>query len=609
MRIAFIRWLSFLLIACLLADSSRATIQVASPSPIPSVFPSTFQREALAVRSLGTLHDWGSFLTPRKLLAAAGITVVAIAIGKAATKGIPLTRGTTLMMFLPFVAAILGYHREAEHPTLHRIIDERSEIVNFHKKLGRAVVTFGSARILSPADPVYQLGEELGRELYRAGLVPRTGAGPSTMEAVLKGYVEARTAKGESRTDQNAAQGIKIVLEWESDVNPFVEIYLQCQHFVTRKLGLHNNTYGAIALPGGFGTLDEIFEVWQRGRPLVLLEPEFGPYAHFWTEIIQGFRDAREKAGLTTPLPIEPFITNSPRKAVEYIQKAPPKLWKSNPISIHEANKELRRGYIELERNGKAVVMIGRPAAGSEELNFAQKLIARLIITEQHIRIGTRGTLLNTALQVGRALKGSKLLSAVLFVRPKGTLRLEDRRFPKKIITHDRPVQQVLVSKRPQGFMFFPGSVGTMNRLFDILQLMQTHKMVRHPMILVGTDFWKEFLGPIYRLMLLKVPVMDESTHTQKINPDTGEPVYYSMISPGDEKILQLAESPDHAYELINRPPPEAPLRGFFFPILSPDLSWYEAVAATLALWLAMKGWSLYGGRIKDAARELLRAA
>ena len=87
------------------------------------------------------------------------------------------------------------------------------------------------------------------------------------MEAVLKGYVDARTEAGVLPAPENMTQGVKIALEWESVKNSFVEESIDCEDFVMRKLGLHRKTLGAAALPGGFGTLDEIFEVWQRGRP------------------------------------------------------------------------------------------------------------------------------------------------------------------------------------------------------------------------------------------------------------------------------------------------------------------------------------------------------
>jgi len=87
------------------------------------------------------------------------------------------------------------------------------------------------------------------------------------MEAVLKGYVKARDETGVPATDLNKTQGVKIELEWENKRNDFVEVWIDCFDFVMRKLGLHRNTYGAAALPGGFGTMDEVFEVWQRGSP------------------------------------------------------------------------------------------------------------------------------------------------------------------------------------------------------------------------------------------------------------------------------------------------------------------------------------------------------
>src|SRR4051794_33270086 len=116
-------------------------------------------------------------------------------------------------------------------------------------ELGPAISVFGSART-KPNNPEYALAEQVGRDLAEAGFAVITGGGPGAMEAANKG---ASLAGGVS-------VGLGIELPFESGLNEWVDIGINFRYFFARKTMFVKYAQGFIALPGGFGTFDEIFE-------------------------------------------------------------------------------------------------------------------------------------------------------------------------------------------------------------------------------------------------------------------------------------------------------------------------------------------------------------
>jgi len=131
---------------------------------------------------------------------------------------------------------------------------------------GPAVSIFGSARV-PESDPLYEEARDLGGRLARAGVTVITGGGPGLMEAANRGAFEAG---GESI-------GAGIELPFEQGVNAFVNVGLEFRYFFVRKMMFAKYSSGFTFLPGGFGTMDELFEVLtlvqtgkMPGTPIVL---------------------------------------------------------------------------------------------------------------------------------------------------------------------------------------------------------------------------------------------------------------------------------------------------------------------------------------------------
>ncbi|MEW6741898.1 MAG: TIGR00730 family Rossman fold protein [Planctomycetota bacterium] len=137
--------------------------------------------------------------------------------------------------------------------------------------LGPCVTVFGSARFTED-HRYYKLAREMGGRLARQGFTVMTGGGPGIMEAANRG---AKEAGGRS-------VGCNIQLPREQKPNSYLDVWLEFRHFFVRKVMLVKYSFAFLALPGGFGTLDEIFEtavLIQTGKieefPLVLMGVDY----------------------------------------------------------------------------------------------------------------------------------------------------------------------------------------------------------------------------------------------------------------------------------------------------------------------------------------------
>ncbi len=150
---------------------------------------------------------------------------------------------------------------------VQRITAEFVEGFGALAELGPAVAVFGSART-SEHDPAYAQGEQVGRALAEAGFAVITGGGPGVMEAANKGASQAG----------GTSVGLGIELPFETGLNDWVDLGIDFRYFFARKTMFVKYSQGFVVLPGGLGTLDELFEALtlvQTGKvtafPVVLL--------------------------------------------------------------------------------------------------------------------------------------------------------------------------------------------------------------------------------------------------------------------------------------------------------------------------------------------------
>jgi uncharacterized protein (TIGR00730 family) len=178
--------------------------------------------------------------------------------------------------------------------------------------VGPCVSVFGSARFRED-QPYYKLARQVGGLLAQAGFTVMTGGGPGIMEAANRG---AKEANGYS-------VGCNIELPVEQKPNAFLDRWVSFRHFYVRKLMLIKYSYAFIALPGGFGTLDEIFEtatLIQTGKikdfPIVLMGKEY------WLPLLDFFRTRLLAERTVDAIDIDRIlVTDSAEEAVQCIRE------------------------------------------------------------------------------------------------------------------------------------------------------------------------------------------------------------------------------------------------------------------------------------------------
>jgi uncharacterized protein (TIGR00730 family) len=209
---------------------------------------------------------------------------------------------------------------EGQQPTdwLHadpwRVMRIQSEFVEGFgalSELGPAVAVFGSARTRAD-DPAYAMGVAVGRLLVEEGYAVITGGGPGAMEAANKGAFEAR----------GTSVGLGIELPFETGLNEYVDLGINFRYFFARKVMFLKYSRGFIVLPGGFGTLDELFEALTLAQthkvtefPVVLMGVDY------WQGLIDWLRDTVLDNGMISPADLERLIvTDDPDEAVKAIR-------------------------------------------------------------------------------------------------------------------------------------------------------------------------------------------------------------------------------------------------------------------------------------------------
>lgn len=196
---------------------------------------------------------------------------------------------------------------------LKRIVEIGFEFLRALRSLhfvGPCVTVFGSARF-GEDHPHYKTARELGRQISRAGFTVMTGGGPGIMEAANRG---ARDAKGPS-------VGCNIILPVEQEENPYLDRFVTFKHFFVRKVMLTKYSYAFVAMPGGFGTLDEVFETLTliqtgviRQFPVILVGREY------WQPIIDFINHTLIPLQTIAPEDLElVHITDDPAEAVSWI--------------------------------------------------------------------------------------------------------------------------------------------------------------------------------------------------------------------------------------------------------------------------------------------------
>ncbi len=191
-----------------------------------------------------------------------------------------------------------------------RILSEFVEGFEAFAGIGPAVAVFGSART-PEGSPGYEAARRVGAELAKAGFAVITGGGPGAMEAANRGAHE----------EGGLSIGCNIELPHEQHLNPYVDLSIEFHYFFARKTMFVKYSDAFVIMPGGFGTLDELFEsltLVQTGKvrnfPLVLVGHDY------WDGLLAWIRDVQLPAGAIEQADLDLLtITDDPVEAVRII--------------------------------------------------------------------------------------------------------------------------------------------------------------------------------------------------------------------------------------------------------------------------------------------------
>lgn len=203
--------------------------------------------------------------------------------------------------------------------------------------IGPCVTIFGSARY-GEGHPYYELTRKVGAEVAKMGFTVLTGGGPGLMEAANRG---AKEVGGRS-------VGCNIVLPHEQKPNPYLDKWVNIRYFFVRKTLLIKYSYAFICMPGGFGTLDELFEsitLIQTGKiknfPVIVIGKEFHQ------QMVEHVQLMKEKGTISANDDQLFHVTDSVEEAMQILKEKSIKRFHLRP------EKQKPKGWL-LERNGHA---------------------------------------------------------------------------------------------------------------------------------------------------------------------------------------------------------------------------------------------------------------
>jgi len=414
---------------------------------------------------------------------------------------------------------------------IFRIMSEFVEGYQFLSSLKNEVTILGSAR-LKPSDRYYQVAENLGALLAKGGFTTLTGGGPGIMEAANKGAFEAG---GDS-------VGINIQLPFEQRINPYVKSSTAFYYFFTRKVMLISPSNAFVLFPGGFGTMDEFFEVvdlmelgHMKHTPVILVGKEF------WQPLVDFVKEKSMKFGSIKNKDVDRWhIVETAEEAFEFIkdQKDIDNICELDPTNfrcetggtdwkIFKIMAELVEGFEFLTGMVETVTVLGTRSMSKESPYYESAYqLGKALAENKFTTVTGGGTGIMEAANKGAFEMGGDSVG----INMRRGIKESYNAYVKKAISFNFPFTRKLIITAPaKAFVFFPGGFGTMHQLFEVLTLMQTKKMERIPVILFGHDFW----GPMHKF------IKEIFVHK------------FETIGDEDDELYQIVDNVDSAIGLI----------------------------------------------------------
>jgi len=202
--------------------------------------------------------------------------------------------------------------KPAESWRIFRIMAEFVDAIDTLSRINRAVTIFGSARV-KPGNPYYDKAQYLARMLVKEGFSVITGGGPGIMEAGNRGAAEAG----------GTSVGMNIQLPYEQKPNPYANVSISYHYFFIRKVMFVKYAMAYVILPGGFGTMDELFEALTliqtkriKGFPVIMMGSDY------WRGMLNWLKNTMLKEDMIDKEDLDLItIIDDPDEVVKHIQK------------------------------------------------------------------------------------------------------------------------------------------------------------------------------------------------------------------------------------------------------------------------------------------------
>jgi uncharacterized protein (TIGR00730 family) len=414
------------------------------------------------------------------------------------------------------------------------------------KTLPPAVTFFGGARI-KETDPYYAISKEIGRLLAERGVPPRTGAGPGIMQSVPEGYVAHRTALEKAGAppvlaqalrniegvaaaadlDDQRTQGFNIKLPHEQKQNPVIEVAKEIQLFPFRKLALYENARAVVNFPGGFGTLDELFEVWNLGRAGALSDPIAAVGVAFWQPTLQALeRVAVRDRALISPADFARlFVTDSASAVLDHAlstktaSTSTPKAFEQDPDRLEATLlADVDRAGEGMRALKPAVAFLGGERLDSKDPALAVvRALAHTIAREgAAVRVGDAGSgsdaVVDAALAAGADAahvqqvrwEPSPQTTSTQTTSTQATSTQTTSPQTTSMALQERIPHKELLLRTAEAYVCLPSGLAGLDEMATVLCQMQTGKLPRRPLVLVGSDYWRPILDAWQQTMVSK---------------------------------------------------------------------------------------------------------
>ncbi len=398
-----------------------------------------------------------------------------------------------------------------------------------------ALTFFGGARIQTD-DPYYAISQQIGRLLAERGVPPRTGAGPGIMQSVPEGYVQHReflTQQGQTpapsaqlrdidgvseaaRLDDVRTQGFNIKLPHEQKLNPVIEVAREIQLFPFRKLALYENARGVVTFPGGFGTIDELFEIWTLSAAKRLSDPIAAVGVDFWAPTL----DALKKVAVDDRKLIDPavfarlFVSDDPHALLDHMLGTTTGVdtatgdgrTRGFEQDVGALKKTLSREVDVASRGMRAlppaVAFLGGESLAADDptVAVARGVAHAIVATGTAVRVGDGGTGAQAVIDQATLAGGTHAQLQSIVWEHDG---VADLRGPAPAATFsERIPHKELLLRSAEAYVVLPAGLKGLDEMATVLCQMQTGKLPKRPLVLVGSDYWRPILAAFEKTML-----------------------------------------------------------------------------------------------------------